>query len=55
LEKYSSLKEQVDNKEFWHEHINFFNLDNFSSLFNNKTVIASRTNNTIIQLLLKKN
>lgn len=56
LKKYSTLEEQVDNKEFWHEHINFFNLNNFSRLFNDKAVVvASHTNNTIIQLLLKKN
>ena len=54
LQNYSSLEEQVENKEFWHEHINFFNLDSFSYLFKDETVVASRINNNIIQLLLKK-
>ena len=48
----STLEEQVENKEFWHEHINFFNMESFSFLIKDKILASRQVNNNALQVIL---
>jgi hypothetical protein len=48
----STLEEQVENKEFWHEHVNFFNMESFRFLLKDKILSSRQVNTNAIQVIL---
>jgi hypothetical protein len=54
MQKYTALSDQVNNKEHWHEHINFFTLESLHLLLSKYFTVVNRVcTNRLIKFVLK--
>jgi hypothetical protein len=55
MQQYSSIEDQIKNKQYWHEHINFFSPKSFTALLQPYfDIIDTKTENNCITILCKK-
>jgi len=54
VQKYTVLSDQVNNKEHWHEHVNFFTLESLHSLLSTYFTVVNRVcTNRLIKYIVR--